>query len=381
MTSQKFLQVFIVLRTIINVYFFIIVPMNNENDLYFSVYNNDSNGYSSYREAIESRGYEVMSLQSSLSAINNIDKSICLVLLGPNQFYDPIFDIPFFIDFLRDENYDNSILICHEYGCTNTLLYEIMLASIRNLWSDPDPEIFPLAIFADGLLRDNFSCLQNDVGLVDPTYPIVKITESHPTTTGIDEVVLSQATAAAGGRVLYEALGWDVIGETTPFYSWVDKNGDGEFKTLPNSTIPADDYLDLSYLIGIVDGLLGGGINTSILERFPLGGAGFDPMVFLAKELDNNRVYITSDASCFSNDLIDECDNLQFGLNIIDWLTYNGIDDPDDWIIVFDETHIRSEDSPELTYIGILIIFIVMNLILVILIVIILKVIIHPRLP
>ncbi|MFX1275479.1 MAG: hypothetical protein ACFFBP_11150 [Promethearchaeota archaeon] len=343
------------------IFIFAFVPLlstaidSGENDHYFSIYNPDWNGGSDFKAAIEEQGYEVMSVQSSLSAINRLDKSVCLVLFGTNQFYDPIFEIPFFIDFLGNEDHKNSLLICHDHGSTYLLLYEILLASFRNILSDPNPEIFPLAIFADGLLRDNASCLDNGAGLVDPTYPIVQITESHPTTTGIYEVILSQATAAVGGKFLYEALGWDVIGETTPFYSWVDKNGDKQFKTLPNSTVPADDYIDLSYLGPVLGALFGGEFDTSFLERFPLGGGGFDPVVFLAKELSNNRIFLTSDASMFANHLMRETDydNKQFGINIINWLTYNGIDNPNDWIIVFDEAHIRPEYSRDLSSAGI----------------------------
>ncbi|MHA1763699.1 MAG: hypothetical protein ACTSYC_08070, partial [Promethearchaeota archaeon] len=55
----------------------------------------------------------------------------------------------------------------------------------------------------------------------------------------------------------------------------------------------------------------------------------------------------------FSNELICEpgYDNLQFGLNIIDWLTRGK--NKEDWIVVFDEAHIRPEYSRDLSSAGI----------------------------
>jgi hypothetical protein len=45
---------------------------------------------------------------------------------------------------------------------------------------------------------------------------------------------------------------------------------------------------------------------------------------------------------------------MQFGINIIEWLTYaNEGRNKDDWIIVFDEAHIRPEYSRDLTSAGI----------------------------
>jgi len=107
MKSKKFLQIFILFGLIINCNFFILGSSNEENDYYFSIYNNNWNGCSSYREALEDQGYEVMNIQSSLSAFNPQDKSVCLVLLGPNLNYNPIFDIPFFIDFFKDDTKNN----------------------------------------------------------------------------------------------------------------------------------------------------------------------------------------------------------------------------------------------------------------------------------
>ncbi|MFX1588219.1 MAG: hypothetical protein ACFFC1_08695, partial [Promethearchaeota archaeon] len=43
-------------------------------------------------------------------------------------------------------------------------------------------------------------------------------------------------------------------------------------------------------------------------------------------------------------------DNRQFGINIVDWLTFG--EDKDNWVVAFDEAHIRPEYSRDLTSAG-----------------------------
>jgi len=123
------------------------------NDQNFSVYNSDWNGASDFKYTLEQEGFRVLTVQSSLSATERLDKSILLILLGPNQFYNPIFEVPYFIDFF-DPNVSNSLLICHDHGSTSTLLWEIFIAGAL----DPDLQgAIPVTLFANGILRDNQS--------------------------------------------------------------------------------------------------------------------------------------------------------------------------------------------------------------------------------
>ncbi|GAH06891.1 unnamed protein product, partial [marine sediment metagenome] len=139
-----------------------------KNTQHFSVYNDRWNGCSDLKQIIEKEGYEVMTVQSSLSATERLDKSILLILMGPNQFYDPIFEVPYFINFF---NGTNSLFICHDHGSTSTLLWEIMIASIFA------PEIqVPVTIFPNGILRDNLSYDTT------PEFPVIQSFNSHPTT-------------------------------------------------------------------------------------------------------------------------------------------------------------------------------------------------------
>ncbi|MFX1590655.1 MAG: hypothetical protein ACFFC1_21185, partial [Promethearchaeota archaeon] len=303
-----------------------------ENTQHFSVYNDRWNGCSILKETIQAEGYEVMTVQSSLSATERLDKSVLLILMGPNQFYDPIFEVPFFINFL---NGSNSLLICHDHGSTSTLLWEILVASVFN------QEIsVPLTIFPDGILRDNASYPLDST----PEFPIIKnfnahATRSYPNT--ITQVILSRASCAVGGEFITQ-FGWTSVGETTSS-GFIDKDGNKQY------TSPEDD-LNLGFM-SIID------LGFPLPETFPLGG--YAQQVFLAHEMggiNQPRIFVSSDASLFNNELIVEpgYDNMEFAINILEWLTFvNDGRSKDEWIIVFDEAHIRPEISRDLTSAGI----------------------------
>ncbi|MFX0036618.1 MAG: DUF4350 domain-containing protein [Candidatus Hermodarchaeota archaeon] len=301
---------------------------NNQN---FSIYNNGWNGASEFKKMVKDEGYEVMAVQSSLSATERLDKKILLVLLGPNQFYDPIFEIPYFITFFQE---GNSLLLCHDHGSTSTLLWEIFIANILGMMSQNVSQIFPVTLFPNGILHDNES--------YDPTpqFPVIRdFDPSHPTTSGINDVILSVASCAAGGP-LVEFFGWDIIGSASDRYSFVDKNNNGKVD-------PDVDVLDIGFI-----GEALSGFPTDIL-KIPLYHP-LTPHVFLAKDLGSSRVFVSADASLFNNELINEYDNRQFGKNIIEWLTFFGAGaNKEDWIVVFDEAHIRPEYSRDLSSAGI----------------------------
>ncbi|MHA2181221.1 MAG: hypothetical protein ACXAAH_07340 [Promethearchaeota archaeon] len=310
-----------------------------ENTQHFSVYNPYWNGGSKFKEVIEDEGYDVMTVQSSLSAtemlINatvngNKKDSILLILFGPNQFYDPIFEVPYFITFF---NGSNSLLILHDHGATSTLLWEIMIASLF----DPSIQV-PLTIFPDGILRDN------DTGYYDPTpeFPIIQKFEPHETTMGINKVILSRSSCAVGGPFISQ-FGWTPIGSSSDKYSFIDKNDDGKY-------VSADDDLNLGFM-SFID------LGFPLPTTFPLEG--YSQHVFLANDMGRQRLFVSADASVFNNELMkeDNYDNKEFAINIIEWLTYEN--DPsdtrtkEDWVIVFDEAHVRPEFSRDLSSAGI----------------------------
>ncbi|MFX1315082.1 MAG: DUF4350 domain-containing protein [Promethearchaeota archaeon] len=309
------------------IFIFAFVPLlapiidQGKNNQHFSIYNEDWNGCSKFRDTIEAQGFEIMAVQSSLSATDRLDKRILLILMGPNQYYDPIFEIPYFIDFFKS---GNSLLICHDHGSTSTLLWEILIASLLT----ENIEI-PLTIFPNGVLRDH------KPGYYETTaeYPIIQDFNSHPTVFPGMRVILGHATSAVGGPFI-SYFGWDDIGYSSE-QSFIDKNDNDQFD---NET----DVVNLGFMSGMIPGFP--------LDDLPLGI--YPQPVFMAKETTNGtRVFVSADASLFNNELIEYYDNRQFGIRIVNWLTYN--EPKEDWVIVFDEAHIRPEYSRDLTSAGI----------------------------
>jgi hypothetical protein len=299
-----------------------------KNDHNNSVYNEDWQGSSDLKKLLEDEGYDCYNIQSSLSATKRLDKKICLVLLGTNEFYNPFNEIPYFMEFFED---GNSILICHDYGSTSNLLYEIFLANMI----DPDVEdAVPITIFPDGVLRDNESYNTS------PDFPVIKTFTDHLISNGIGKVILSQSSAAVGGPFI-EFSGWDVIGYSS-IYSFVDMNDDEMYDY-------DDDNIDIEFIIDTV-----GEDFPEDLTKIPLGG--YPQAPFMAKDTGDARIFVSADASLFNNELLNEdgYDNQKFAINIINWLTRDDEgDDKDDWMIVFDEAHIRPERSRDISSPGI----------------------------
>ncbi|TXT53521.1 MAG: conserved membrane protein of unknown function [Promethearchaeota archaeon] len=319
----------------IAIFIFAFVPLfspiidQGRNEQEFSVYNNNPaspnwwKGGSEFKRALDEAGYETGCVQSSLSATQRIpDKKILLILLGPNQFYNPSFEIPYFIEFF---NQTNSLLICHDHGTTSTLLWEIFLASTFS-----QEIIIPVTIFPDGILRDNQSYVKT------PEFPLIQNFRSHSITSGIDNVVLSKASAPIGGPFI-ETFGWTPLAYTS-FYSYIDKNDDHMYNI-------EDDNVDLSFISNMVEQF------PEALLKFPLGGYPQTP--FMVKDSPKTRVFVSGDASMFNNELINApgYDNKQFALNVVNWLTRG--EDKDEWLLVFDEAHIRPEYSRDLSSAGI----------------------------
>lgn len=303
---------------------------NNQN---FSIYNSNWNGCSEFKTTIENEGYDVRAIQSSLSATERINKSVLLVMLGPNKFYNPLYEIPYFIDFF---NGSNSLLLCHDHGSTYELLWEIFFTNILN----PGTNNIPVTVFPDGYLRDNQSFVKN------PLFPVLQTSEFNDPNNLITQditknIVLSKATAAAGGPLI-PYFGWDVVANTSGVHSFVDKNNDKKY-------VYEDDSIDLSFMAPYL-----GDVNESML-KLPLGYP-FTPTVFMKKDLGNCRIFVSSDASLWNNELIDhpDYDNKQLAINVIDWLARQDEGkSKDDWVVAIDEAHIRPETTNDISSAGI----------------------------
>lgn len=296
-----------------------------KNDQNGSVYNDQWNGASTFKDLIAQEGYEVGSVQTSLSATQRLNRSVLLILMGPNTFYNPVYEVPYFMDYFEG---DNALLICHDHGSTSTLLWEIFLA---NMFDPRLSEKVPVTVFPDGILRDNKSYATN------PEFPVIEtFTSSVPAlTSGIRKVVLSKASCAVGGPFV-EYFGWNVIGYSS-LYSFIDKNGDDIYRF-------QDDNVDISFMLDAI-----GSSFPSDYLKIPLGG--YPQAVFMAKETTTARVFVSADASLFNNELIAETgyDNAAFAINVVKWLTHGDTS----YFVAFDEAHIRPEASRDLSSAGI----------------------------
>jgi len=328
------------------IFVFLFIPLfapiidRGENNQDFSIYNTEWNGCSDFRQMAIDEGYEVGNIQSSLSATQRLDKKVLLVLLGPNSFYNPLYEVPYFVDFFA--NSQNSLLMCHDHGSTSTLLLEIWVSSLIDQAAAAS---IPFTTFPDGVLRDNLSYgIKTDpltgISTGNPTFPVINRSiggwANHPIASGvgttgvqINNVIMSNAGVTLS--LLTEISGFDVIGRTS-VYSFLDKNNDKMYDIEDDgASIPfgfvdiiAAQFPEYEALIGALD---------------PIPTGGFPQAVFMAKDTGAGRIFVSTDASCFNNELLTEpnYDNLQFAKNIINWLTYNN---PEDWVIVFDEAHI-----------------------------------------
>jgi hypothetical protein len=281
-----------------------------------SVYNIHPTGNSEFREYVESMGYETYAIQSSLSSLIRMNRSVCLVVFDPKQTYNPLAEVPFFIEmFDANRTFDFSMLICDDHGSTTSLMTEMFLSSAAA--SGGLDSTVPLALFPDGTLIDNATYDKA------PWFPIIEDFSPHPTTAGVNQVILSRASAILGGDLM-SFFGWESLGRTSTSYSFVDKNGDNMYK------YEDDNYPIPDALVNVLYNFAG----LYFPEGIPLGG--YPQVTFAAKELSaGKRIFLASDASMFDNDLITRYDNLQFANNIIEWLTGG---DPS-VAVVFDESH------------------------------------------
>ncbi|MHA1394220.1 MAG: hypothetical protein ACTSRZ_12000, partial [Promethearchaeota archaeon] len=284
-----------------------------------SVFNTSWSGNSEFKRLVESKGYETYSIQSSLSAMLSLNRSIVMVIFGPTSVYNPLSEIPFFLDLLNRPNTTTSFLICDDHGSTKYLTTEMAVISQAT-----DKKI-PWIYFTEGILKDNASCLTDSSNKKDNNFPIIQNLASHPTTNGVNKVLLSYATTIVDYEGLIEGLGWTVLGRTSPLYSFVDRDLNGYFNG-DKDYWGIDDELNFTLW----------GMEISIEPRIELAAGDTGLPVFAAYEIDsNNRIFVTSDASLFNNELIYEYDNYKFASNIIDWLAGGA----SDVVFVFDESH------------------------------------------
>ena len=161
----------------------------------YSIYNTDLFGLSQYKADIESMGYTVKPLFSSLSALSKLDQDLVLMIVGPSKGYD-ITDMLTVVNLLLN---GSSVLISDDTGSANTLLSYFSMFGLN-------------ISFGPGILMEYYSNYHNS-----PAFPIIRTFVRSPVTQGINEIILNYATFI-NGTVPPLAL-------SSPF-SWVDLDND-----------------------------------------------------------------------------------------------------------------------------------------------------------
>ncbi|NHJ12629.1 MAG: hypothetical protein EAX95_03095 [Candidatus Thorarchaeota archaeon] len=242
----------------------------------FSIYNEGWNGYSEFRTAVNESGYDVKSIQSSMSVLSRYQGSAVLVISGPVIDYSADTLLVMFQHLLAG----GGVLIADDFGTSNNslfLLNQFMQPQIGS--AVPGLNFTGLLTFTKGVLLDLDSYDK------DPRLPVIRDIVPHPITQGISELHLNWASTLNPTSLMgYFGVAW------TTDRAWVEPNIDD-----PNP------WPDEGEMAGVLP--VAGAIDLS--ASFP--GAG--------------RLVALSDPSIFSNDMWDRfSDNQRFGLNIINWL-------------------------------------------------------------
>ena len=243
----------------------------------FSIYNTDWNGMSNYREQIETVGYNVSSIQASMSVISRNNGSGVLVITGPVRD----FSIDATVTILDHLMKGGGVLIADDFGTTNT---SFMILNTLLLGGDTGLPVTTNGFLTllDGVLLDLDSHDYNN-----PKFPRVTDLIDHPITQGVGALHLNWATALNPRSVLGMAgIAW------TTDRAWVENNIDD-----PNPSPNATEYAGRLPVVGAID-MSGGGLGL------------------------DGRIVAVSDPSIFNNDMWEaHPDNQRFAMNIINWLS------------------------------------------------------------
>ncbi len=309
-----------------------------------SIFNPTWSGCSNLKTSLESQGYKVEGIQSSLSTVmrNNATHKV-LVMLGPNRFYNPVTDLAFYLDFF---NTGGSLLIADDKGSTNWLVMEMALLTGFQT---------PFCEFPKGDLADNASYIPGK----NPYFPVIQSFDtSHPTTTGVTKVALNHASAILPYGALISMLmpgggGGDsgatfsVVGTSSESYSFIDMNNDTYYDPEVDKWDPS---IVVDFLMAVIP--LKEEDKTKLIEYASSLLLGALPkIVFGAQDLDHGRLFLAGDASFLNNQLLNDpmFDNAKFAENIFTWLSSDGVNSypPGNTTVYFDEVHIRPEGTQE----------------------------------
>lgn len=247
----------------------------------FSIYNPAFNGCQQFRLEMNSKGYEVKPLLSSLSVLSRYPNSTCLII-GPSiPFYNPV-EVSELANFVRN---GGGLLIADDFGTGETLL--IQLFALLGI---------PAPIFNPHVLYE-----ATDANLTTWTAAplITNFIGGYNFTQGVSQVLLNFACALSG------VLPGNVAAISSPL-SWVDMN----------DNMAIDDPPDI-YLV-----------PQTVMAAYDLKQMG----------LGNGRIVVLSDPSIFNDDMINRVDNRILAISIVDWLAQGRVGS--DYPVIVDETHL-----------------------------------------
>ncbi|MFB0559900.1 MAG: DUF4350 domain-containing protein [Candidatus Lokiarchaeia archaeon] len=247
----------------------------------FSIYNPAFNGCQQFRLEMNSKGYEVKPLLSSLSVLSRYPNSTCIII-GPSiPFYNPV-EVSELANFVRN---GGGLLIADDFGTGETLL--IQLFTLLGI---------PAPFFNQHILYE-----ATDANLTTWTAAplITNFIGGYNFTQGVSQVLLNFA------GTLSSVLPGNVAAISSPL-SWVDMNDNMAIDD------PPDIYLVPQTVIAAYD-----------LEQMGLG---------------NGRIVVVSDPSIFNDDMINRVDNRILAINIVDWLAQGRVGS--DYPVIVDEAHL-----------------------------------------
>ncbi|MFW9843351.1 MAG: DUF4350 domain-containing protein [Candidatus Thorarchaeota archaeon] len=262
----------------------------------FSIYNEQWNGYSQFRIAIEDTSREVRSIQASMSVLTRENGSAVLCITGPVRDFSLDATLVIFSHLLAG----GGVLIADDFGTANTsfaVLNSLMGASLAN---SPLANLTKgLVSFTGGVLVD----LDSYDPIKEPRLPIIRDftnpygfrVDGGAITQGVNELHLNWATALNP----YSLLGQAGIAWCTP-RSWCETELDYEIVPDP--------------------------VNETWIGSLPVVGA----VDFSTPQNPNGgRIVAVSDPSIFTNDMYGQFSgNRQFASNVIEWLSRSDTSQP-----------------------------------------------------
>jgi hypothetical protein len=276
----------------------------------YGIYTENNNGTSLFRASIEGAGYDVKTIQSSMSTLGRYEGNATLVILGP--VVD--FSVDTILVIFQHLTSGGGVLIADDFGTANSSFALLNLLLQGAMQGQGGINLTGLLNFPQGVLFDLDSYGPN------PLLPIV--TDFHSVagygatlTQGVGSLHLNYASVITPTSLLgYMGFAW------TTQRAWCEKNLTSI--TTREAWPDPDEWSGVLPIAGAID-----------LGDMLAPGAG--------------RLVAVSDPSIFINDMVEDFgENLRFGMNIINWLAY-GDTDPDKPIVFCENLLEVPWSSPE----------------------------------